>query len=123
MFKVVVDFAYDEKIQSILTLLEKYAGQIDSFQAIGSAGGNPNLVLRFEQRGQAVDLLRDRYPDDSLEFCNSRVVGPLNPDPVIKSPFAVALVRRLLAYHAEVGDGDTNRLAAETLADLPEVPN
>jgi hypothetical protein len=74
MFKVVVDFAYDEKIQSILTLLEKYAGQIDSFQAIGSAGGNPNLVLRFEQRGQAVDLLRDRYPDDSLEFCNSRVV-------------------------------------------------
>lgn len=106
MFKVPVDFAHDEKIQPLLELLSKHKGAILGYDAEGPAGGNPQMLLRFDQRGDAVDYLRERYPDDSLAFCNDRVTGPLQTEGLLLTQAEEAAMIVLLEFHFDDPKGE-----------------
>jgi hypothetical protein len=100
MFKVAVNYAWDDKIQPTLELIAKHGGFVDGFKPVGPAGGNPQMTLRFFSKPQAVAYLRERCPDDSAQFCESRVVGPL-ATVVALLPDQVEVLRLLLEFHRD----------------------
>jgi hypothetical protein len=73
MVKVDVDFAWEEKIQDVLKSIRKHRGKIIDFDPEGPGGGNPNILLGFETKKQALEFLNERYPDDTVAFNKSRL--------------------------------------------------
>lgn len=73
MTKVDVDFAYNETIQDVLRSIRKHKGKIVDFDPNGPGGGNPNILLGFDTKQEALAFLNERYPDDSEEFNQSRI--------------------------------------------------
>lgn len=72
--QVSVDYAWHEKIQDVLRELKKNRGKIIDFNPEGPGGGNPWMLVRFENAVDALQYLRDRYPDDSVSFSQSRIM-------------------------------------------------
>lgn len=73
MIKVDVDFAWNETIQDVLKAIRKHCGKIVDFDPMGPGGGNPNILLGFEDKTAALEFLADRYPDETEEFNSSRL--------------------------------------------------
>lgn len=71
---VSVDFDYSEPLQMALRRIEKHDGAIVLFAAEGPAGGNPNVALSFDQRGDALDFLKEHFQTgESVEFLNGLI--------------------------------------------------
>lgn len=68
-----VDFAYSDRIQKVLLFIRKHRGRILDFDPEGPAGGNPNLLLSFESKEQALRFLQEHSPGESDEFNLSRL--------------------------------------------------
>lgn len=73
-YVVSVDFDYSEPLQMALRRIAKHYGVIMLFVADGPAGGNPNVALSFDQRGYALDFLKEHFPPgESVEFLNGLI--------------------------------------------------
>lgn len=68
MFKVDVDFAWEEKIQDVLKAIRKHRGKIVDFDPEGPGGGNPNILLGFD----AQKVRREPSPIALLESIGER---------------------------------------------------
>lgn len=68
------DFAYNSPVQEALETIQKHRGRIIDFVAHGPAGGNPCILVAFDNRQDALAFLRECSPDgESEEFMNSRI--------------------------------------------------
>jgi hypothetical protein len=72
MVRLDVDFAYSDTVQEVLRLIRKRRGRIVDFDPDGPAGGNPNVLLSFETKEQALRFLREHSPDDSDQSVTAR---------------------------------------------------
>jgi hypothetical protein len=85
MVRLNIDFAWNEHLQEVLLSIRKHRGKILDFDPTGPGGGNPNILLSFENREHALQFLRERYPDDSEAFNRSRPFDLNDPRPIWES--------------------------------------
>jgi hypothetical protein len=68
------DFAANESIQKTLEIISRHRGRIIEFIAHGPAGGNPCIMVAFDNRRDAMGFLREcQPPGESDEFLRSQV--------------------------------------------------
>jgi hypothetical protein len=73
MVHLAEDFAYSDTIKKVLLFIRKHRGRILDFNPEGPGGGNPNILLSFESKEQALRFLQEHSPGDSDEFNLSRI--------------------------------------------------
>jgi hypothetical protein len=73
MVHLAVDFAYSDTIKNVLVMIRKHRGRILDFDPDGPGGGNPNILLSFESKEQALRFLQEHSPGESDEFNLSRL--------------------------------------------------
>lgn len=64
---------FRDLVQQVLLLIRKHRGKIFDFDPEGPAGGNPNILLGFETKEQALGFLREHSPGDTDAFSLSRL--------------------------------------------------
>lgn len=68
------DFAADGSVQEALELIEKHHGRIIDFTARGPAGGNPCIMVAFDDRTNALSFLKECSPEGEDEnWLKSRI--------------------------------------------------
>lgn len=74
MAKVTVDLAYCMELQTFLKMLDDSKGKLTDWMTEGPGGGNPCVTLEFPTEEDALTFLEVLYPEDPIEFRQSRVV-------------------------------------------------
>lgn len=72
-FVVEADFAWECPLQDFLSDLAGAKATLVTFMAHGPGGGNPCVVLGFENRLDAEGFAIGRWADDGIPFARSQV--------------------------------------------------
>lgn len=67
LFTVAADWAGDCPVQIFLATLEKHKGVLVSWTTEGPGGGNPEIVVGFDDREHALEYATEHYADSGLD--------------------------------------------------------